>query len=353
MITATAPWALAAEPKPVDTETATPEAQGQAPTEEELATARMHFANGVELVQSNPPNYQDAFRQFQLAYEKTHGSWKVMGNLGLCALKLERDGEALAYYQGYLQQGGDEINPDERAHIEREMLLIQGNMATIEITTSEPDVRLAVSRQGSSVPVQIYEQEDSFSELGLRAGTLKITATNAAGKTLEWQKTVAAGETVAHEFDFAAKEPVPPAEAAGPTVPARDSSAASSKMSGLRISGIVSAGVGVAALGGGAVLGALSQSKETKARDECINDICRQATKDDFDSAKTMATVANVLFISGGVLAAAGITLIIVGKNEPESAETAALVLPKSTFRMELSPVAQAGGGGLFARGTF
>src|SRR5690348_14275918 len=40
------------------------------PTAEELATAKMHFANGVELLQATPPNYQDAFRQFQLAYEK-------------------------------------------------------------------------------------------------------------------------------------------------------------------------------------------------------------------------------------------------------------------------------------------
>src|SRR6187402_2082632 len=90
------------------------------PTAEELATAKMHFANGVELLQASPPNYQDAFRQFQLAYQKTHGSWKVMGNLGLCALKLERDGEALSYYQGYLKDGGDQIDPDERSHIERE-----------------------------------------------------------------------------------------------------------------------------------------------------------------------------------------------------------------------------------------
>src|SRR5262245_21338337 len=50
--------------------------------------AKLYFANGVELLQDQPPNYTDAYYQFKLAYEKS-GSWKVLGNLGLCAMKLE------------------------------------------------------------------------------------------------------------------------------------------------------------------------------------------------------------------------------------------------------------------------
>jgi hypothetical protein len=31
--------------------------------------AKLYFRNGVELIQSQPPNYQDAYYQFKLAWE--------------------------------------------------------------------------------------------------------------------------------------------------------------------------------------------------------------------------------------------------------------------------------------------
>ncbi len=64
--------------------------------------AKAYFKNGVELIQEQPPNYQDAYYQFRLAYEKSK-SWKVLGNLVLCSFKLERDGEAIQYYTDYLK----------------------------------------------------------------------------------------------------------------------------------------------------------------------------------------------------------------------------------------------------------
>ena len=344
--------AQAAEPQAPAAATSPAQAATDSPSDEELATARMHFANGVEQLQAATPNYQDAFRQFQLAYEKSHGSWKVMGNLGLCALKLERDGEALEFYEGYLREGGEEIDPAERSHIEREMLLIKGNMANVEISSSAPNARVSVSRQGSTAPAQIYELDGKQTALGLRSGTLKVVVSHGDSQTLEWEVTVAAGETVSHLFDFNAKDPAAADTAATPSDEAKNSG-----MSGLRIAGIVTASVGVGAVIGGAVLGALSQSEESKARDECINDICSTDTEGKFDAAKTKATVANILFISGGVLAATGITLVIVGGNKPASAgNESALFHPqrlKSPFRLEVTPTAQPGGGGILAWGSF
>jgi len=337
----------------------------------------MHFANGVELLQASPPNYQDAFRQFQLAYQKTHGSWKVMGNLGLCALKLERDGEALSYYQGYLKDGGDQIDPDERSHIEREMLLIQGNMAHVALKSSQPDVRYSVSRQGSAVPPQIYEAQAEVTELGLRAGTLDITATTHDGAQLTFSVTLAAGEQAQHLFDYEAKPPA----AATTSEPAPYEAPKKHGMSGLRIAGIATASVGVLALGGGVVTGLLSQSKEKNAKESCIGSVCKEDSEQEFDSAKTLATVANVLFISGGVLAATGITLVIVGGNKSDQSEALAeqrrahaslhpaaardrlgaarghLVAADgrtaSPLRMEIAPTPYLGGAGLLAFGTF
>src|SRR5688500_17150441 len=80
--------------------------------------AKRYFQNGVDLITAAQPNYQDAYYQFQLAYQESNSSWKVLGNLGLCALKLERDQEAVTYYEQYLQKGGSDIAAEERHAIE-------------------------------------------------------------------------------------------------------------------------------------------------------------------------------------------------------------------------------------------
>lgn len=332
-------------------------------SEEEMATARLHFANGVELLQAEPPNYQDAYQQLQLALEKSGRSWKVLGNLAFCALKLERDGEALEYYEEYLRRGGDAIDPREKASIEKETLLARGNLATVVIESSKPSVRIRVQRQGSTAPVQVYQLEEGRTELGLRSGTLTITA-EADGKKLEWNPVLAAGESASHTFDFSApsrgaSDPVD--SNSTPPDPTRDEPN-SSGMSPLRLSGIIAAGVGVVALGGGVALGVVSQNKEKAAQDECIDNTCLEATESKFDSAKSMATAANILFISGGVLAATGVTLVIIG-GKKSSGET--VQLPPHTARphgalshralshLALSPLALPGGGGVFAQGRF
>ena len=104
--------------------------------------AKLYFKNGVELIQSQPPNYQDAYYQFKLAWEKSK-SWKVLGNWGLCALKLERDGEAIWAYTEYLKQ--KDIDPDERKDLERDLLLLNGNAASVTLTSDIADLELQLT----------------------------------------------------------------------------------------------------------------------------------------------------------------------------------------------------------------
>lgn len=329
-------------------ETATPEAgstDSNDPSAEDQKTARLHFGNGVELISASTPNYQDAYRQFELAYEKSGGNWKVLGNLGLCALKLERDGEALAFYQEYLEKGGDEVDESERKAIERELLLIKGNMATVKIESSIPDARISVKRQGSSVPTQRYSLQDGSAELGLRSGSLTITA-KAGDKTLEWTAVLSPEESAAHVFDFSAQPEATATAPAAATQPSPAEADAGGGPSTLRLAGYITTGVGVLTLGGGAVLGALSQSKESKAQESCIGDVCQESAQTEFDSASNMASTANILFISGGVLTAAGVTLIVVGGEKNGEKDM-------STAHLALSPAPVFGGGGFLATGRF
>ncbi|HEX9619453.1 MAG TPA: hypothetical protein VF989_04925 [Polyangiaceae bacterium] len=307
--------------------------------------AKRLFKNGVELLQSDPPNYQDAYYQFKLAYEAS-SSWKVLGNLGLCAFKLERDGEALDYYTRYLEEGGGAVARDEREALERELLVINGNSTVVSLTSTAPDAELVDTRAGTSVPPQSYSFSDGKLELRLRAGNHSLRARDSAGKELERQVVLSPGKPVSHDFDFDAEPEAAPSEmdepagAAGGTTDTGGSSGG-----GLRTVGYVTAGIGAAVLVAGGITGLLAKGKESSALEQCMGNVCAGAAEEDFDSAASMASVTNILLIGGGVAAAAGVSMILFGG--PSSSSEAA---PRS---VNVVPIVAANGGGIFARGRF
>src|SRR6476661_7390454 len=62
------------------------------------AEARSHFEAGVSLLQDpDGARYEEAYREFTAAYQLSK-SPRVLGNVGLCAMKLERDAEAIDAY---------------------------------------------------------------------------------------------------------------------------------------------------------------------------------------------------------------------------------------------------------------
>jgi hypothetical protein len=321
--------------------------------------ARAYFRNGVELLQSEPPNYQDAYYQFKLAFEKSQ-SWKVLGNLGLCAVKLERDGEALAFYEEYLRRGGKQINKDEREAIERDMLLIKGNGATLTLTSKISNLKIQDSRSGSVAAPQSHELTGGKKELFLRAGAHRLTATTSEGRSLVWEVSIEPGSSSSHEFDFDAPTAAAAAPVASTAAPvASPSAAAEASPPGVRSTssghnntlatiGFVTAGVGIAGLGGGIVTGLMSNSKEKSAQAKCnsVTKVCDPSAEPLFDDARTFASASTVLLIGGGALTAVGIGLIIGGyASSPSSEQTAQ--------HLQLVPVLSGNSGGVVAMGTF
>lgn len=95
----------------------------------------------------------------------------------------------------------------------------------------------------------------------------------------------------------------------------------------LRTVGYVTAGVGAAALIGGAVTGLLATSKFNKLASDCpdrrncaISDL-DQRTK----SVQTLSTTTNILLIGGGVLAAVGITMVLLAPSRRSSSPAVSL----------------------------
>lgn len=52
------------------------------------------------------PKWEEASREFQAAFADS-SNYQFMNNLGLCALHLERDADAIAAYEGFLAKATD------------------------------------------------------------------------------------------------------------------------------------------------------------------------------------------------------------------------------------------------------
>jgi hypothetical protein len=84
--------------------------------------------------------------------------------------------------------------------------------------------------------------------------------------------------------------------------------------SGTRIASFIAMGLGAAALGTGLVVGALASADASRAADRALT--VREA-REAASSSNGKATVANVLFIAGGVAAATGGALFVISMPDP------------------------------------
>jgi hypothetical protein len=104
--------------------------------------------------------------------------------------------------------------------------------------------------------------------------------------------------------------------AAATPAPAATATAAPPGVSGLRVAGYVTAGVGLATLGVGSVFGITANAQAADIRAANVPG-ANQAALFDQDQKRIMnATTANVLFISGAVLAVGGVVLWFLGAPE-------------------------------------
>lgn len=319
--------------------------------------AKGRFSAGVKLLKDpDGARYDEALREFQAAYAASP-SWKILGNLGLSAMKMERNGEALEAYTKYLAKGGKAIDEAEKKQIQSDMeIMSRGSvLVTFLLKGALADGQIQDSRVKADgrVALNMYPLAAGkpFSVL-LQAGHHVITA-KVAGQELKWETDLAPGKPADHTFQI---EPTPAA------VPAMSASAAASAVAApappppaepeptgfrLRTAGYITGGVGVAFLVGGFVAGGVGKSKLSSLEKECPNKICPPGKKADADSIETLQTTSNVLLIGGVVLAGAGVTMVLL--DRPKTVSASSVFAPT----LRLSPAASMSGPGLMAHGTF
>jgi hypothetical protein len=282
--------------------------------------ARRHFKAGVALLQDpEGERVEEAYRAFQSAYQISQ-SPKMLGNIGLCAMKLERDAEAIEAYAQYLREVSD-IDADERAQITRDLqtlsvsvVRVSGTLEPVADNVILADVR--IPSRGDRIN-NAYKPKDGKFSLGLRPGHHIITLRAPGFEDSVWEFDAMAGTKETHDFKLkvAAKPVVAPAAAVGPgQAPAT---------TGPSMVPWIVAGVGGAMLVGGTITGILALGKTNDIEKQCPNNSCART----FDlegarsSARTMVTVTDVLLIGGAVVAGAGIgwALFAPQNKEPTS----------------------------------
>jgi hypothetical protein len=307
--------------------------------------ARQHFQAGVNLLQDpDGARYAEAYREFQTAYADSP-SWKILSNLGIAALKLERDGEAADAFAKYLAEGGTNIDADERAQVERDLQTLRAGLVKITVDSDPPGAMITderVPNAGGTI-VNRYGPFTAAVEIGIRGGHHRMTASLSGYKDSVWEfDTPSQGN--AHTFKLEQVQVAPAANPAGPDAGTPPPSATAKRPvpTGVFVGVAVTGALAV----GGAVVGVLASGKHSDYNTANAN-IKTQADQDHAKSLKDSGQKLNLIadgFFAGAVVAA-GVTAVVFFTRPTHEEPTA------TTWH--LSPAVASNGGGLFLSGTF
>jgi hypothetical protein len=280
--------------------------------------ARRHFKAGVAFMQDpDGEKTEEAYREFKTAFDLS-GSPKILGNMGVCAMKLERDGEAIDAFSRYLREVTD-IEPSERTQIQQDLATLTVSVVRIHLTVTPADARVVDVR----VPVRgdritnTYAAKNGKIEIGVRPGHHIFTAKANGYNEETWEAEAHAGGKEEHAFVL--KKP----EAALPPPPPVTTPVVERKSNPWPW---VLTGVGGAMIGAGVVTGILALGKTSDIEKKCPNDMCpvNYDLEGERGSARTLVTLTDVFLIGGGVLAAGGLTWAILSSSSEKPSNTSA-----------------------------
>jgi hypothetical protein len=297
--------------------------------------ASRRFSQGVRyLTSQDPERYEKAYREFKAAYSDSP-SWKILGNLGIVAHELERDGEAIDAFHAYLEQGGKDLSADERKQFKEDLGQVEAGYATVALDSNESGAWVVDERlpETGGPIVNRYGPMNGPLELRIRAGHHRIRAERNGYESEVWEFSSAPGELAKHSFDLRPERSAEPpnAETVVPVEPAPDVRAdSSSDGSGLRIGSYVALGLGAVGLGLGTYFLVDGYDKQTRADDlyaDClaVDPACgadappRAAAIEAEEAEKSAFQRSLISYVAGGAFVATGVVLLIVSNGGSEN----------------------------------
>ncbi|MBI4702155.1 MAG: hypothetical protein HY744_13565 [Deltaproteobacteria bacterium] len=191
------------------------------PDSEALARAKAHMAAGIAFLQDpEEPRYVAAYAEFRQAYELS-GSYNALRNMGFCAQKLERDGEAIERYRLFLRGRSEEIDPETRGQIERDLAMLEGAVVWVTFWADRDDAKLTDVRiPARGLPItNDYGVSTAPRRIGLHPGQHTFTAAAAGLPDQIWKGRLTNGTSMTHAIRFAAAEPAGTSTTAGAQPP--------------------------------------------------------------------------------------------------------------------------------------
>jgi hypothetical protein len=298
--------------------------------------ANQRFEEGVRYLSTQDADrYERAYREFKAAYADSP-SWKILGNLGIVAQELERDGEAIDAFKGYLEGGGKELSAQERAQFKKDLALIESGYITVDIQSKPKGAWIVDERLpevGRSV-VNRYGPTSGPLKLRVRAGHHLVRAELAGYSSDSWEFSEEPGASVSHRMTL---RPTETASEAPVRHGSKEADLPSSKAGSpaLRTASYVAFGLGAVGVAAGTWF--YFDGKDKSRQADAAFTRCQQANggacPEDSDNAlsRTASRLENaegaaltrslIGFVSGGALLTTGVVLFVMGSGESDAKE--------------------------------
>lgn len=165
--------------------------------------AQKHFDAGLAYADDpGGPKWYEALKEFQAAYAISP-TWKLKNNIGLCALNLERDGEAIEAYKEYLAHGGEKnLSAKQRKQIEKDIAMLSASLVKVELEVEPADAVIVDERRNEKGELRVnrYPVQSGKASIGIHPGAHKITIEAPGYESASWSFEAPPGSK--HERSF-------------------------------------------------------------------------------------------------------------------------------------------------------
>ena len=306
----------------------------------DVAEAEALFREGRAKMEAG--DYAAACPKLAESFEQDPGTGTLLA-LAICRERAGQLASAWASYGQVASRSKRDGRADREQAAREAMQALEPRLSHLTIT---------VDRTASALPGLVVKRDGAPVGSGAWGAAVPIDPGEhlieaSAPGMKPWSQTLRiAAERDTQKIEVPELMAEPAAATTAPTAADSSGSAEPSKRPPLRTLGLAVGGAGVVGLGIGIGFGLHAQALNRQSNEDghCnAQNQCDAVGGQKRDDAKSAATIATVGFIAGGVLAAAGVTLFILGAHRRES--SAAVV--------EATPVVGQRDVGLLLRGRF
>jgi hypothetical protein len=292
----------------------TPQGTSRAP--EDVSNARQHFVRGVKMYEED--DFRAALIEFNRAYELAP-NWAVLFNIGQSYYQLRDYANALRILEHYVGEGGEKIEKNRRAQVDREIEELRGRVAHVTLKSPVEGADVALD----DVPIG----KTPFAEpQPIGAGRHRLTISKFGYVTATRVVDIAGGDRLTIDLPIAEE---PHAAVAAPPPPSHAPNYTPALLTG------TVGGVGIVV---GSIFGILAISNKSSLNgDSCQNKLCTGPNaQGDIDALNRNGTISTVAFGVGlvGLGAAVAFYLTERGSGQEPAASDGAKHSAK-TFSVE------------------